>query len=70
MIHTVYLDNEYINVRKFLKEIHNQKQGVRFENPVSNNIVPEGYLTVEQFRTEAKVSLTKLLNKHGIYKLT
>jgi hypothetical protein len=67
MIHTVHLDDEYISIRKLLKEIHSQKQGVRFESPTSNNIAPEGYMTVEQFRTEATASLTKLLNKHGIY---
>ena len=67
MVHTVYLDDEYVNVQELLKEIHSQKQGVRFENPVSNHVAPEGYMTAEQFRTEAKASLTKLLNKHGIY---
>jgi len=63
MIHTVHLDDEYVNA----KEIHSPKQGPRFENPGTTGIVPEGYMTVEQFRTEAKASLTKILNKHGIY---
>ena len=67
MIHPIHLDDEYIKAGKLSEEIHHQKQGVRFENPASNNIVPEGYMTIEQFRTEAKADLTKLLNKHGIY---
>ena len=66
MIHTVHLDDEYVNVKKILKEIHRQEQGVHFENPATNGIAPEGYMTVEQFRTEAKASLTKILNKYGI----
>jgi hypothetical protein len=29
--------------------------------------IPEGYMTLEEFRTQSKISLTKLLNEHGIY---
>jgi hypothetical protein len=29
--------------------------------------IPEGYMTLEEFRTKSKVSLTKILNEHGIY---
>ena len=29
--------------------------------------IPEGYMTLEEFRTQAKVSLTKILNEHGIH---
>jgi hypothetical protein len=28
---------------------------------------PEGYTTLEEFRTTSKISLTKLLNDHGIH---
>ena len=59
----VHLNDEYIDVKK----IRRYKRGVCFENPAGNNVAPEGYMTVEQFRTEAKTSLTKLLNEHGIY---
>ena len=67
MIHTVHLDDEYVSVKKILKEIYSQDQGVSFENYATNGVVPEEYMTVEQFRTESKASLTKILNKHGIY---
>ena len=30
-------------------------------------IIPEGYMTLEEFRAKSKASLTKLLNEHGIY---
>ena len=29
--------------------------------------VPDGYMTLEEFRSESKTSLTKILNEHGIY---
>jgi len=28
---------------------------------------PEGYMTLEEFRAKSKISLTKILNEHGIY---
>ena len=40
---------------------------VRLASVKNGNVVPEGYMTVEKFRTEAKQSLTKILNEHGIY---
>ena len=67
MIHTVHLDDEYVNIKKILKEINRQERGVRFEKPSMNGTAPEGYMTVEQFRTEAKTSLTKILNNYGIH---
>ncbi|MDR0836169.1 MAG: hypothetical protein LBN11_06280 [Tannerella sp.] len=66
MVHTVYLDDTTINGRKLLKELRRYKQGIQFENPAVNGVIPEGYMTLEEFRTEAKASLTKILNKHGI----
>ena len=67
MIHTVYLDDNYVNVKKILKQIYSQKEGIRFENSVSNNGAPEGYMTAEQFRAQAKASLINILNEHGIF---
>jgi hypothetical protein len=65
MIHTVHLDDRFNNIQQLLQTIRQQEQGVHFEN--ATHAAPEGYMTVEQFRTEAKISLTKILNEHGIY---
>ncbi|GHT76017.1 hypothetical protein AGMMS50262_13080 [Bacteroidia bacterium] len=67
MVDTVYLDDTTTKCRKLLKEFPHYKQGFQLENPATNGIVPEGYMTPEEFRTEAKTSLTKILNEHGIY---
>jgi len=32
-----------------------------------SNEIPEGYMTIEEFRETSKISLTKILNEHGIY---
>ena len=67
MIYTVHLDDTTINGKKLLRELRRYKKGIQFENPITNGAVPEGYMTLEEFRIEAKASLTKILNKHGIY---
>ncbi|MDR0866465.1 MAG: hypothetical protein LBO74_16265 [Candidatus Symbiothrix sp.] len=67
MVHTVYLDDTTINGRKLLKELRRYKKGIQFENFATGSVVPEGYMTPEEFRTKAKTSLTKILNEHGIY---
>ena len=66
MIHTVYIDDEDIDGRKLLKEIRRNNRGVRFAPLKADYAPPEGYMTVEEFRMEAKKNLTKILNKHGI----
>ena len=67
MIHTVHLDDTTINGKKLLRELRRYKKGIKFENSVTNDVVPDGYMTLEEFRIEAKSSLTKILNGHGIY---
>jgi hypothetical protein len=67
MIHTVHLDDTTINGKKLLRELRRYKKGIQFENPIASDVAPEGYMTLEEFRIEAKTSLTKILNKHGIY---
>jgi len=39
---------------------------VHFSPVKGHDVAPEGYMTVEEFRAEAKQSLTKILNEHGI----
>jgi hypothetical protein len=63
MIHTVYIDDEEIEGMNLLKEIRRNNRGVRFA-PLKADA--EGYMTVEEFRMEAKKSLTRILNEHGI----
>ena len=66
MIHTVHLDDEYVSVKKLLKEIHSQKEGVRFERSTSKSVVPEGYMTSEEFRNRAMIKVNTFCDKHGI----
>jgi hypothetical protein len=57
MVHTVYLDDATI-------------KGFQLDNPATTDVVPAEYMTIEEFRTEAKASLTKILNEYGIHQQT
>ena len=63
MINTNNLDDKYANVENILQYTSRYKN----KNVLNSNVVPEGYMTVEQFQKEAKTSLTKILNERGIY---
>jgi hypothetical protein len=67
MIYTVHLDDNYVDAQNILEIMRQCKQGIRFENSHHRDVAPAEYLTVEQFRMEAKQSLTKIMNEHGVY---
>ena len=67
IVDTIQLEENYVNVKNLQKEMSLKKRIVSFDNSNVSNVIPEGYMTVDQFRTEAKISLTKLLNERGIY---
>ena len=71
MIHTVYLDDEYINIQKLLKKMQRQKEGIRFENSDESSIAPEGYMSSEDFWKEADKRIIKVCKQYGVlYKTT
>jgi len=67
MIHTVHLDDRYINIKALLQDIHQQKQGVHFESPFSfNNDTLEEYMTDQEFWAEADKRIIKVCKQYGI----
>jgi len=66
MVHTIHLDDTYSDVQHLLKEIRRCKQGIRFENFAVGNVVPQGYMTAEEFRQRAIAKVHKFCDKHGI----
>jgi hypothetical protein len=67
MIHTVHLDDNYVNIKDLLQTIRCQEQGVRFEKPFSNHLpAPEGYMTSDEFRKRATTKVNLFCDKHGI----
>jgi len=66
MVHTVFLDDKHINIKKLLKEIQSQKQGVRFGNSSDNSIAPEGYMSSEDFWNEADKRIINVCKQYGV----
>jgi len=66
MIHTVYLDDEYSNVKKILTDISRQKEGVGFDKPATDGVVPEGYMTSEEFRKRSIIKVNTFCKEHDI----
>jgi len=67
MIHAVEIDEKEIKGKKPLNKIRGNNCVVCIPTPKANSVTPEGYMTIEEFRKEAKKSLTKILNGYGVY---
>ena len=64
MTTTVEINDKSFTGQRIIKDLRHNMREINF---VEQNDAPEGYMTVEEFRKEAKTSLTKILNEHGIY---
>ncbi len=65
----------YVNVRinsktprgkQLLKELKRYPKTVKFDNPAESGIVPEGYVTAEEFRKIAMEDTIKFCEENGI----
>ena len=65
MIHTVKIDDSTRNGKKIITDLRRYRKGVEFENPTETGIVPEGYVTSEEFRETVKENLLKKFSENG-----
>lgn len=65
MIHTVKIDDTTRNGKKIINDLRRYRKGVEFENPADTGIVPEGYVTSEEFRKTVKENLLKKFSENG-----
>jgi len=65
MIHTVKIDDSTRNGKKIITDLRRYRKGVEFENPAETGIVPEGYVTSEEFRKTVKENLLKKFSENG-----
>ena len=64
---TVKINTDTPRGKALVKELRRYPKTVTFENPAETGIVPEGYMTLEEFRIEAKKSVKKILEENGIH---
>jgi hypothetical protein len=63
---TVKINTETPVGRRLIKQLQRYPESARFETPATTEI-PEGYVTLEEFREEAKKRVRNLLNTNGIH---
>ena len=66
MIHTVKIDDKTRNGKKIINDLRRYRSGVEFENPAVTGIVPEGYVTGEEFESPVKENINLYCKKNGI----
>ncbi len=66
MIHTVRIDDNTRNGKKLMAEIQRYKKGVEFDNPAKTGIVPDGYVTGDEFEMKVKENIQTYCKQHGI----
>ncbi|MEI6753677.1 MAG: hypothetical protein WCK78_10970 [Paludibacter sp.] len=66
MIHTVKIDDNTRNGKKIINDLRRYRKSVKFENPAVTGIVPEGYMTAEEFKVETTKDIEEICRKHGI----
>ena len=59
MIHTVRIDDTTPDGKKILVELHRIRKGVEFDNPDPSGIIPEGYVTIDEFFDNVERRITK-----------
>jgi hypothetical protein len=72
MIHTIKIDDATIYGKNLMKSIELQSKktnsGISIENPNQVDCVPEGYMTIEEFRKVAMEDTLKFCRDNGISK--
>jgi len=66
MIHTVCLDDEYVDVKKLSNEIQSKKKEVEIVNSYEKLFASEGYMTKEDFWEEADKRIINVCKKYGV----
>ncbi len=66
MIHTVRIDDSTRNGKRMVKELSKYRKGIEFDNPAVSGVVPEGYMTSEEFRKRTLDHINKLCKENGI----
>jgi hypothetical protein len=66
MIYTVKINDSLPSGKKLLVELRKHPKSVEFENQTLNDIVPEGYLTGDEFVERGKEKILKYYKENGL----
>ena len=65
MIHIAYIDDSTPKGQTIIKQLQKETKVVRFNNPAKTSILPDGYISGTDFRTEVKQGLKSKLKANG-----
>jgi len=63
MMHTIELDDKQVNLKK---EIRYQKHNICLENSKTSRVIPDGYLSSEEFWKEADKRIIRVCKQYGV----
>jgi len=66
MIHTVKIDDKTPTGKRIINELRKHPKTVEFENPAVTGIIPEGYVTGDEFESQVKENIDTYCKKNGI----
>ena len=66
MIHTIKIDDKTPAGKRLIKELHKHHKIVEFENPAETGVVPEGYLTGDEFENQVKENIITYCKENGL----
>ncbi len=65
---TVKINSETPTGKRLIRELRKHPKTVEFENSNSSDGIPEGYITLEEFRVLAKERIFDKIKQHGLHK--
>jgi hypothetical protein len=66
MIHTVHIDDTAVAGKRFMKEFSRVRKGIEFENPAVTGVVPEGYMSSDDFWKVMHDDVRNFCKENGI----
>lgn len=66
MIHTVKINDSLPSGKPIINDLRRHRKAVEFENPATSGVVPEGYMTGEEFWGKMDTKIDNLCKEHGL----
>lgn len=65
MIYTVKIDDKTPTGKRIINDLRKHKNVVEFENPAVTGVIPEGYVTGDEFARQVKENLRMKFAQDG-----
>lgn len=66
MIHTIKVDDSIPSGKKIIKDLRRFRKAVKFVNPASTGVPPEGYMTGDEFEKSLIEEINQYYKENGL----